>query len=123
MQVAKKDDLEIVCSPAFTALPQARDVAIEPTEHSDRGSSSRKRSKSFLLPTRERRICELFAHRRNIACASHFETATGITAVFQVTKKLEAFGEWDAIYIKLTDPSVGRGPMQLVVSSISFHMT
>jgi hypothetical protein len=29
---------------------------------------------------------------------SHLETATGITAAFQVTKKLEAFAEWDAIY-------------------------
>jgi hypothetical protein len=28
---------------------------------------------------------------------SHFETATGITAAFQVTKRLEAFAEWDAI--------------------------
>jgi len=29
---------------------------------------------------------------------SHFKTATGITTAFQVTKKLEAFAECDAIY-------------------------
>jgi hypothetical protein len=36
---------------------------------------------------------------------SHFEFDTGFTHVFQVTRKLEAFGEWDAFY-----PSGGFDP-------------
>jgi|SRR5215472_14453859 len=42
---------DVVCSPTFTALQLARDVAIEPAEHSDRGSSSPKRRKVFSYPS------------------------------------------------------------------------
>jgi hypothetical protein len=39
---------------------------------------------------------------------SHFEFDTGITNVFQVTRKLEAFGEWDAFYPSGSfDPTAG----------------
>jgi hypothetical protein len=39
---------------------------------------------------------------------SHFELATGFTNVFQVTRKLEAFGEWDSFYPSGSlDPTAG----------------
>jgi hypothetical protein len=39
---------------------------------------------------------------------SHFEFDTGFTHVFQVTRKLEAFGEWDAFYPSGSfDPAAG----------------
>ena len=51
---------------------------------------------------------------------SHFETATGITAVFQVTKKLEAFAEWDAIY--QIDGSE-RGPRHYAVGGLVYFIS
>jgi hypothetical protein len=51
---------------------------------------------------------------------SHFETATGITAAFQVTKKLEAFAEWDAIY--QIDGSV-RGPRHSAVGGLVYFIS
>ena len=39
---------------------------------------------------------------------SHTEIATGLTNVFQLSRKLEAFAEWDAFYpIDTTDPAGG----------------
>jgi hypothetical protein len=52
--------------------------------------------------------------------ASHFETATGITAVFQVTKKLEAFAEWDAIY---QIDGADRGPRHYAVGGLVYFIT
>ena len=51
---------------------------------------------------------------------SHFETATGITAAFQVTKKLEAFAEWDAIY--QIDGSE-RGPRHYAVGGLVYFIS
>ena len=39
---------------------------------------------------------------------SHVELATGLTGAVNVTRKLEAFVEWDAFYpVEVTDPAVG----------------
>ena len=51
---------------------------------------------------------------------SHFETATGITVAFQVTKKLEAFAEWDAIY--QIDGSE-RGPRHYAVGGLVYFIS
>jgi len=51
---------------------------------------------------------------------SHFETATGITAAFQVTKKLEAFAEWDATY--QIDGSE-RGPRHYAVGGLVYFIS
>jgi hypothetical protein len=52
--------------------------------------------------------------------ASHFETATGITAAFQVTKKLEAFAEWDAIYQM---DGADRGPRHYAVGGLVYFIS
>src|SRR5262249_40043001 len=49
---------------------------------------------------------------------SHFETATGITAAF-LTKKLEAFAEWDATY--QIDGSE-RGPRHYAVGGLVYFI-
>ena len=54
------------------------------------------------------------------AHTSHLETATGITAAFQVTKKLEAFAEWDAIY--QIDGSE-RGPRHYAVGGLVYFIS
>jgi hypothetical protein len=49
------------------------------------------------------------------------ELATGLTGVFQLTKKLEAFVEWDAFY-----PSAGLGPVgsrQYAVGGLVYFVT
>ena len=51
---------------------------------------------------------------------SHFETSTGITAAVQVTKKLEAFAEWDAIY---QIDGADRGPRHYVVAGLVYFIT
>jgi len=52
--------------------------------------------------------------------ASHFETATGITAALQITKKLEAFAEWDAIY---QIDGADRGPRHYAVGGLVYFIT
>jgi len=54
--------------------------------------------------------------------ASHFETATGITARSK-SPRSSRHSRNGMPYIKLTDRSLGRDTMRLVVSSISCHMT
>src|SRR5262245_10304390 len=52
---------------------------------------------------------------------SHHELATGLTAVFQLTKKLELFAEWDAFY-----PTGGVGsaaPRRYAVGGMVFFVT
>jgi hypothetical protein len=51
---------------------------------------------------------------------SHFETSTGVTAAFQVTKKLEAFAEWDAIY---QIDGADRGPTHYAVAGLVYFIT
>lgn len=48
---------------------------------------------------------------------SHFETSTGFTNVFQVTRKLEAFGEWDAFYPSGNTPT-GTGARHYAVGGL-----
>jgi hypothetical protein len=51
---------------------------------------------------------------------SHFETSTGITGVFQVTRKLEAFAEWDAIY---QIDGAERGPRHYAVGGLVYFIS
>jgi hypothetical protein len=52
---------------------------------------------------------------------SHHELATGLTSVFQLTKKLEIFAEWDAFY-----PTGGvgsAGPRHYAVGGLVYFLT
>jgi hypothetical protein len=49
------------------------------------------------------------------------EIATGLTGAFQVTKKLEAFVEWDAFYP--TGPISSAGPRHYAVGGIVYFVT
>jgi len=51
---------------------------------------------------------------------SHFETEIGITTAFQVTKKLEAIAEWDAIF--QVDGSE-RGPRHYAVGGLVYFIS
>ena len=51
---------------------------------------------------------------------SRFDFATGLTAAFQLTKKLEGFVEWDAVYqISGGDP----GPRHYAVAGVVYFLT
>jgi hypothetical protein len=61
---------------------------------------------------------------------SHFELDTGITNVFQVTRRLEAFGEWDmfipAEVSNLQRPGTRHyavGGLVFFATSLNFHGT
>jgi hypothetical protein len=54
--------------------------------------------------------------------ASHFETATGITAAFQ-SPRSSRHSRNGTPYIKWTEPTGGRDTMRSVVSSTSSHPT
>jgi hypothetical protein len=49
------------------------------------------------------------------------ELATGFTGVFQLTKKLEAFAEWDAFYP--TGPIRSSGPQHYAVGGLVYFVT
>ena len=53
--------------------------------------------------------------------SSHFELSTGATGVFQLTKRLEAFVEWDAFYPIATAPVAG--PRLSAVSGLVYFVT
>jgi len=50
-----------------------------------------------------------------------FQLATGLTGVFQLTKKLEAFAEWDAFYP--TGPVSSFGPQHYAVGGLVYFIT
>jgi Putative MetA-pathway of phenol degradation len=50
-----------------------------------------------------------------------FQVATGLTGVFQLTKKLEAFAEWDAFYP--TAPISSFGPQHYAVGGLVYFVT
>ena len=50
-----------------------------------------------------------------------FQVATGLTGVFQLTKKLEAFAEWDAFYP--TGPISSSGPQHYAVGGLVYFVT
>ena len=53
--------------------------------------------------------------------SSHFELATGVTGVFQLTKNLEAFVEWDAFY-PIAAAQVA-GPRHSAVGGLVYFVT
>jgi len=53
--------------------------------------------------------------------SSHFELATGLTGAFQLTKKLEAFIEWDAFYP--TGGTNSIGPRHYAVGGLVYFIT
>ena len=57
----------------------------------------------------------------DLGTSSHHELATGLTAAFQLTKKLEFFAEWDAFY-----PTGGLGsaaPRNYAVAGLVYFVT
>ena len=57
----------------------------------------------------------------DLGISSHHELATGLTAVFQLTKKVEMFAEWDAFY-----PTGGLGsaaPRNYAVTGLVYFVT
>src|SRR6516162_2656549 len=57
----------------------------------------------------------------DLGISSHHELATGLTSVFQLTKKLEIFAEWDAFY-----PTGGLGsaaPRNYAVTGLVYFVT
>jgi hypothetical protein len=50
-----------------------------------------------------------------------FQVATGLTGIFQLTKKLEAFAEWDAFYP--TGPISSSGPQHYAVGGLVYFVT
>jgi hypothetical protein len=50
-----------------------------------------------------------------------FQVATGLTGTFQLTKKLEAFVEWDAFYP--TGPITSFGPQHYAVGGLVYFVT
>jgi hypothetical protein len=50
-----------------------------------------------------------------------FQVATGLTGVFQLTKKLELFAEWDAFYP--TGPISSFGPQHYAVGGLVYFIT
>jgi outer membrane putative beta-barrel porin/alpha-amylase len=50
-----------------------------------------------------------------------FQVATGLTGVFQLTKKLEAFAEWDAFYA--TGPISSFGPQHYALGGLVYFIT
>jgi outer membrane putative beta-barrel porin/alpha-amylase len=52
---------------------------------------------------------------------SHFELATGLTGAVQLTKKLEAFVEWDAFYPIAT--TAAAGPRHNAVGGLVYFLT
>ena len=52
---------------------------------------------------------------------AHHELATGLTGVFQLTRKLEAFAEWDAFYP--TGGAGANGPRHYAVGGLVYFVT